>query len=68
MNPELATLKELLAQHDWYYDRSDDYSAWSRGRNQRHAIRAEEQRLACECRATQEEIEALTLQYRPLFL
>jgi hypothetical protein len=65
MNPELTQLKELLARHDWYYDYSDDHSVWCRGRDHRQTIHAEEQRLARECLATQEEITALFEQYRP---
>jgi hypothetical protein len=65
MNPELTQLKELLARHDWYYDYSDDYSAWCRGRDNSQSILAEKQRLARECLATQEEITALVEQHRP---
>ena len=65
MNPELATLKTLLARHDWYYNYSDDYSAWTRGQNESNAIQAEKNRLARECVATQEEIVALDALYRP---
>ena len=65
MNPELDTLKQLLASHDWYYDYSDDHSAWCRGRDHGQTIQAEKQRLARECLATQEEIAALVDQYRP---
>jgi hypothetical protein len=65
MNPELTTLKTLLAHHDWTYNYSDDYTAWSRGRNENTAIRAEKQRLARECLATEEEILELDAKYRP---
>jgi hypothetical protein len=65
MNPELTTLQGLMARHDWTYDRSDDYTAWSRGRNEAMAIRAEKQRLARECLATEEEIDELDDKYRP---
>jgi hypothetical protein len=65
MNPELATLVLLLAHHDWTYNYSDDYTAWSRGRNEAMAIRAEKQRLARECLATEEEIDELDEKYRP---
>jgi hypothetical protein len=65
MNEELNTLEELLARHDWFYDRSDDYSAWTRGQNESRAIQAEKNRLARECRATQEEIVELDALYRP---
>jgi hypothetical protein len=65
MNPELNTLKELLARHDWFYNYSDDYTAWTRGQNESNAIQAEKNRLARECLATQEEITELTAKYRP---
>ena len=65
MNPELTTLKELLVHHDWYYNYSDDYSVWTRGQNESRAIQSEQQRLARECRATQEEITALVDKSRP---
>ena len=65
MNPELITLDRLLAFHDWHYEYSDDYSAWTRGVREQDAIRAEKQRLARECLATQEEIDALVNKYRP---
>jgi len=64
MNPELATLKTLLAHHDWTYDRSDDYTAWTRGQTEARVIQAEKNRLARECLATEEEIVALDAKYR----
>lgn len=45
MNPELATLKILLVHHDWTYEYSDDYTAWTRGQNESRAIQAEIKRL-----------------------
>jgi hypothetical protein len=65
MKTELSTLKTLLAQHDWTYDRSDDYTAWTRGQTESRAIQAEKNRLARECLATEEEINALDVKYRP---
>jgi hypothetical protein len=65
MNPELATLKTLLAQHDWTYDRSDDYTAWTRGQTEARAIQAERRRLISTDLATEEEVTALTDRYRP---
>ena len=65
MNEALKTLAQLLARHDWTYEYSDDYSAWTRGQNESRAIQAEQQRLARECLATQEEIGALVNKYRP---
>ena len=65
MNPELTTLDRLLAFHDWYYEYSDDYTAWGRGRDQRAAINNEQRRLIAEGLATAEEIGVLTDRYRP---
>jgi len=31
-------LETLLKCHDWYYQRSDDHSKWTRGSNQRAEI------------------------------
>jgi hypothetical protein len=33
-----AELLDLLKKHDWFFDRSDDYSAWSAGNAQRKQI------------------------------
>jgi hypothetical protein len=63
MNPELATLKILLALHDWYYDYSDDYSAWTRGQNESRAIQAEVKRLKDLGHA--DEVNALVVKYAP---
>ena len=65
MNEALTTLDRLMAFHDWYYDYSDDYSQWCRGRDQRAAINAEQRRVVAEGLATQEEVTALTDKYRP---
>ena len=65
MNEALTTLDRLMAFHDWYYDYSDDYSQWCRGRDQRTAINAEQRRVVAEGLATQEEVTALTDKYRP---
>jgi len=65
MNEALTALQGLLARHDWYYDYSDDYTQWCRGRDQRAAINAEQRRLISEGLATAEEVTALTDQYRP---
>ena len=45
MNEALITLDRLLAFHDWYFEMSDDYSAWTRGQNESRAIQAEIKRL-----------------------
>lgn len=31
-------LIDLLKKHDWYFDRSDDFTAWSRGNAERKQI------------------------------
>ena len=41
-------LEKLYTGFDWYYDRSDDHSVWSRGNAQWQAIWREEQRLISE--------------------
>ena len=63
MNPELTTLDRLLAFHDWYYDYSDDYSAWTRGRREREAINAEVKRL--KALGHTDEVNALIVKYAP---
>lgn len=65
MNEALTTLDRLLAFHDWYYDYSDDYNAWCRGRDERAAINNEQRRVIAEGLATPEEVTALTDKYRP---
>jgi len=65
MNLELATLKTLLAHHDWTYNYSDDYSAWTRGVRERDAINAEQKRLLSEGLADPTELVALADKYRP---
>ena len=65
MNEALINLDRLLAIHDWYYNYSDDYTAWTRGQIERGAIDAEQRRLISEGLATAEELVALTDKYRP---
>jgi hypothetical protein len=65
MNEHLTTLDRMLAFHDWTYEYSDDHSAWTRGQTESRAIQAEKNRLARECLATEEEINALDVKYRP---
>jgi hypothetical protein len=38
-------LIELLRNHDWYFEYSDDHKVWQRGVTQRAAINAEAERL-----------------------
>lgn len=65
MNENLKALELLLAHHDWYYDYSDDYSAWTRGNRERATINAEQKRLIAEGLATVDEIVDLSYKYRP---
>jgi hypothetical protein len=65
MNENLVNLDQLLKSHDWYYDYSDDYSAWTRGRDERNAINQEQKRLISTGLATVEEVQKLTQKYAP---
>ena len=65
MNENLVNLDQLLKSHDWYYDYSDDYSAWTRGRDERNAINQEQKRLISTGLVTVEEIQELTKKYAP---
>ena len=65
MNENLVNLDQLLKSHDWYYDYSDDYSAWTRGRDDRNAINQEQKRLISTGLATVEEVQKLTQKYAP---
>ena len=65
MNEPLAVLEKLLKSHDWYYDYSDDYTAWHRGKEERSAINQEQQRLISNGLATVEEVQELTKKYAP---
>ena len=44
-NINTKTLETLYAGHDFYYDKSDDHSVWSKGYKQWEAIGEEEKRL-----------------------
>lgn len=57
----MTTLERLYANHDWHYDRSDDYTVWARGEAQWQAICHEEQREGL----TPEEVQALRAVYEP---
>lgn len=37
---DLQKLEQLLQAHDWFYQYADDFSKYSRGSNQRDAIKA----------------------------
>jgi hypothetical protein len=39
MNTE-QEYRAALKAHDWYYDYSDDYTAWCKGRDERNALLA----------------------------
>jgi len=41
----MSTLIEMLRNHDWYFEYSDDHKVWQRGVTQRAAINAEAERL-----------------------
>ncbi len=55
----MTTLERLYANHDWHYDRSDDYTVWARGEAQWQAICHEERKH------TPEEVKALRAVYEP---
>jgi len=40
MTEELKLLERLLANHDWFYDWSDDMRVYERGRDQKREITA----------------------------
>ena len=65
MNEPLVVLEKLLKSHDWYYEFSDDYTAYTRGRGERSAINQEQQRLINNGLATEEEVQELTKKYAP---
>jgi hypothetical protein len=44
MNTE-QEYRAALKAHDWYYDYSDDYTAWCRGRDERDALRTARKQL-----------------------
>jgi hypothetical protein len=41
----MENLIEMLRNHDWYFEYSDDHKVWKRGVAQRAAINAEAERL-----------------------
>lgn len=65
MNEPLVVLEKLLKSHDWYYEFSDDYTAYTRGRGERSAINQEQKRLIDSGLATVEEVQELTQKYAP---
>ena len=65
MNENLINLERMLQFHDWYYEFSDDHSAWKKGVAQRDAINQEQKRLLSEGLADPTEIVALADKYRP---
>ena len=44
----LSRLKRMIAEHDWYFDYSDDHSVWQRGVNERKAIKVLAKELGME--------------------
>ena len=65
MNPELIALDQLLSNHDWHFEYSDDHRVWKRGMAERSAIRAEQLRLISEGVATAEELTVFVDKYGP---
>jgi hypothetical protein len=65
MNPELIALVQMLSNHDWHFDHSDDHSVWKRGMAEHKAIHAEQIRLISEGVAAAEELTELMDKYRP---
>jgi len=41
----MERLIEMLRNHDWYFDYSDDHRVWRRGVEERNQIRKEAERL-----------------------
>ena len=41
----MSMLIEMLRNHDWYFEYSDDHKVWQNGVTQRAAINAEAERL-----------------------
>lgn len=46
MNADLAKLRQLLKNHDWYYNYSDDHAVWKRG--EARSIEIREQITICQ--------------------
>ena len=44
----LPELKRLLAEHDWYFEYSEDFRVWRVGSDQRKAIKALAKELGME--------------------
>jgi hypothetical protein len=63
MNEKLLALDNMLAFHDWHYEFSDDYSQYTRGRNERAAINAEVKRL--KDLGLVSEVDKLIVKYAP---
>ena len=56
-------LKECCANHDWYYQMSDDYSVWSAGNNKASEINYLKSVLIA--RGYERQTESLIAHYRP---
>ena len=61
MNADLAKLRQLLKEHDWYYNYSDDHSVWQRGEARSGEIRL--QMTVCEDLGYGEEARKMWNQY-----
>lgn len=62
-NKNTQTLETMYAGFDLNYERSDDYSVWSKGNRQWQAICQEEQRLIHGGLASMDEIEVIKSKY-----
>lgn len=61
MNADLQRLKQLLKEHDWYYNYSDDHNVWKRGETRSELIR--EAMLICEDLGYEQEAKELWSYY-----
>ena len=50
MIKEEDTYLNLLRQHDWYYDYSDDDSVWNRGHDERKAMNQFQEKHDPDCK------------------
>ncbi len=60
---DLIEFEKLVANHDWYFNYSDDSRAYDRGRKQQVAIRV--MRTNLENQGLGEEADAIFKKYQP---
>jgi len=60
---DLSKLENQLKSHDWYYDYSDDYSVWNKGKDKETEIRSLISQLKKEGKRT--EVEKIWQKYAP---